>query len=73
VVVTDKAGNQNTYYFHREDIVTLKNNHNSEALFPATDEIGKIDQLGITGATSWNNARRIKNKTIVKCKQFWQL
>ncbi|WP_304243659.1 Ig-like domain-containing protein, partial [Gracilinema caldarium] len=70
VVVTDKAGNQNTYYFHREDIVTLKNNHNSEALFPATDEIGKIDQLGITGATSGITPEELKTKQLSNVNNF---
>jgi len=70
VVVTDAAGNQNTYYFHREDIVTLKNKHNSEALFPATDEIGKIDQLGMTGPTSGITPEELKTEQLSNVNSF---
>ncbi|MCA1950288.1 MAG: hypothetical protein LDL24_06935, partial [Treponema sp.] len=64
VEVTDAAGNKNTYYFHRVDINSLK--VNTLAPFPAMDEIGKIDQLGITGSTSgitWQDlaTRRLQN------------
>ncbi|RPI50180.1 MAG: hypothetical protein EHM56_11290, partial [Chloroflexi bacterium] len=38
---TDRAGNTNTYYYHAADIWTLLG---SGAIFPATDEIGKLDQ-----------------------------
>ena len=52
VDVTDAAGNQNTYYFHRQDVMTLKNNVNPTAPFPSMNEIGLIDQNGTTGAVS---------------------
>ena len=48
VRVTDKAVNVNSYYFHRSGILAIKD---AAALFPAMDEIGRIDQLGVNGAS----------------------
>lgn len=52
VVATDSAGNTSSYYFHRTDIIAIKD---AAASFPAMDEIGKLDQnetAGISGITT---------------------
>ncbi len=41
IQATDKAGNTNTYYYHSQDIWAALT---PGLLFPATDEIGKVDQ-----------------------------
>lgn len=46
VTVIDLAGNQNAYYFHRSDIIRIKD---PSAPFPSMDEIGRADQRGING------------------------
>ena len=51
VDVTDKAGNQNTYYYDARDIGILRDTFAAGSPFPATDEIGKLDQAG-TGSLS---------------------
>ncbi|MBE3063702.1 MAG: Ig-like domain repeat protein, partial [Spirochaetes bacterium] len=43
VEAKDKAGNANTYYYHSADIWALLTTYGG-TLFPATDEIGKVDQ-----------------------------
>jgi len=46
VAVTDVAGNRSYYYFHRSDIVKVKN---AQASFPSMDELGRLDQDGVVG------------------------
>lgn len=58
VDVTDAAGNQNTYYFHRYDINQLKL---IGVPFPSMNEIGKIDQEGITGTVSGITPTALQN------------
>jgi hypothetical protein len=41
IEVTDKAGNRNSYYYHSQDIWALLP---PATLFPATDQIGTLDQ-----------------------------
>ncbi|AEJ20126.1 Ig-like domain-containing protein [Gracilinema caldarium] len=70
VAVTDAAGNSNTYYYHRVDILESKNDVNPNAYFPAMDEIGKIDQLGIKGATSGITAATLSKKRLSSVPNF---
>ncbi|HTZ53089.1 MAG TPA: Ig-like domain-containing protein [Spirochaetia bacterium] len=51
VDVTDRAGNQNPYYYHARDIGILRDTYAPGQPLPATDEIGKLDQAG-GGSTS---------------------
>jgi large repetitive protein len=51
VEVLDKAGNPNTYYYHSKDIGVLRDTYAFGTPFPATDEIGRLDQSK-TGTTS---------------------
>ncbi|MBN2875587.1 MAG: Ig-like domain repeat protein, partial [Spirochaetales bacterium] len=46
VSVSDYAGNTSSYYFHRSDIIAIKD---ASASFPAMDEIGRLDQDGSAG------------------------
>ncbi|MEW6564598.1 MAG: Ig-like domain-containing protein [Spirochaetota bacterium] len=68
VQVVDAAGNTNTYYFHRVDILNLKTD--PDAPFPSMDEIGKIDQLGITGSTSGITPAALITKRLSNISQF---
>ena len=43
VIVTDKAGNNSSAFYHYEDIAAIRS---SGSDFPSVDEIGRADQLG---------------------------
>ncbi|HRS66489.1 MAG TPA: hypothetical protein P5519_11455, partial [Spirochaetia bacterium] len=67
VDVTDAAGNQNSYYFHRKDINAIKANGTP---FPSMNEIGRIDQNGTTGPVSGITAAALQTVRLTSIANF---
>ena len=49
VTATDSAGNQNSYYFHKQDLASLLP---AGKAFPNVAEIGRLNNLGVAGSIS---------------------